>query len=85
LLAIDEFRSIFEKESLPEMKTHVYHTLGGFIMDSLMHIPQSGEYFEWGGLRFEVMDMDGTRVDKVLVSQIQRETPKNENIDHNQE
>lgn len=34
----------------------------------LNHIPQSGEHFEWSGIRFEVVDMDGARVDKVLVS-----------------
>lgn len=38
-------------------------------MYCLGHVPQSGEYFEQDGLRFEVVDMDGTRVDKVLVSQ----------------
>jgi putative hemolysin len=80
LLAIDEFRGIFGDESLPEMQIHVYHTLGGFVMHSLMHIPQSGEHFEWGGLRFEVMDMDGTRVDKVLVTPIQCKIPETENI-----
>lgn len=32
------------------------------------HIPRSGEHFEWSGLRFEVMDMDGTRVDKILIA-----------------
>jgi putative hemolysin len=47
-----------------------------------MHIPQSGEHFEWGGLRFEIMDMDGTRVDKVLVTPIQRKIPETENINH---
>ncbi len=80
LLAIDEFRDIFSDESLSEMQSHVYQTLGGFVMHSLMHIPQSGEHFEWGGLRFEVMDMDGTRVDKVLVTPIQRKIPETENI-----
>ncbi|MGL5940430.1 MAG: hemolysin family protein [Waterburya sp.] len=80
LLAIDEFRGIFNDKSLPEMQIHVYHTLGGFVMHSLMHIPQSGEHFEWGGLWFEVMDMDGTRVDKVLVTPIQRKIPETENI-----
>jgi putative hemolysin len=44
----------------------------------LRHIPKSGEYFEWEGLRFEVVDMDGTRVDKVLVRLIptQEELPE---------
>ncbi|MEN9870162.1 MAG: hypothetical protein RLZZ171_1150 [Cyanobacteriota bacterium] len=80
LLAINEFRDIFRNESLPEMQTHDYHTLGGFVMHSLKHIPHAGEHFEWDGLRFEVMDMDGKRVDKVLVTQIQRKTPEADNI-----
>jgi putative hemolysin len=80
LLAINEFRDIFRNESLPEMQTHDYHTLGGFVMHSLKHIPHAGEHFEWDGLRFEVMDMDGKRVDKVLVTQIQRKTPEANNI-----
>lgn len=80
LLAIDEFRDMFSDESLPAMPTHQYHTLGGFVMHSLMHIPRTGEHFEWGGLRFEVMDMDGTRVDKVLVTPIQSKARGAENI-----
>ncbi len=67
LLSVDEFRTILSDYELPEMGTH-YHTLGGFIMHSVMHIPRVGEHFEWGGLRFEVVDMDGKRVDKVLVT-----------------
>jgi putative hemolysin len=68
LLAIDEFQNLFSDLNLPQMSSQEYHTLGGFIMSSLKHIPQASEYFEWGGLRLEVMDMDGTRVDKVLVT-----------------
>jgi putative hemolysin len=45
-----------------------YNTLGGLIVSQLGHIPKSGDGFEEYGLRFEVMDMDGHRVDKVLVS-----------------
>jgi putative hemolysin len=45
-------------------------TLNGFMMQQLGHIPSTGETFEWSGYRFEVVDMDGNRVDKVLVSQI---------------
>ena len=70
LLSIDELREIFSDEPLPEMETNEYHTLGGFMMHSLMHIPHASEYFEYGTLRFEVVDMDGIRVDKVLVSPI---------------
>jgi putative hemolysin len=77
LLAIDDFKDLFNYLELPEMPSHDYHTLGGFMMYSLKHIPQASEYFEWGGLRFEVMDMDGPRVDKVLVS-VLNNGPKDE-------
>lgn len=48
-----------------------YTTLGGFVVTTLGRIPASGESFEHAGLRFEVMDMDGLRVDKVLVSRVE--------------
>jgi CBS domain containing-hemolysin-like protein len=44
-----------------------YRTLAGFIVSSLWHIPEPGEHTTWNGYRFEVMDMDGKRVDKVLL------------------
>lgn len=44
-----------------------YQTLGGFMMGELGHVPRAGEKVLWKGWRFEVMDMDGNRVDKVLV------------------
>lgn len=45
-----------------------YHTLGGFIMQRLGRIPRTGDVMEVRGFRFEVVDMDGNRVDRVLVS-----------------
>jgi putative hemolysin len=45
-----------------------FHTLGGFVMSTLGRIPQAGDHFIYNGLRFEVLDMDGHRVDKILVS-----------------
>jgi len=75
LLSIDELREIFSDDLLPDIQTYEYHTLGGFMMHSLMHIPRSSEYFEWGGLRFEVVDMDGIRVDKVLVTSLHPNAP----------
>lgn len=65
-LTIDDFKEIFNVRDLPEEEG--YETLGGFIMSSLGRIPQPTDRFEWNGLRFEVMDMDGRRVDKVLVT-----------------
>ena len=44
-----------------------YQTLGGFVINQLGHIPLVAEHFEWARLRFEVVSMDGNRIDKVLV------------------
>jgi putative hemolysin len=57
-------------DDLPFEDEHVYETLGGLVMAALGRIPVSGEHFDWGGFRFEVMDMDGHRVDKVLITRI---------------
>lgn len=54
-----------------------YSTLGGLMMDYLNKIPKEGEYFTHWGYRFEVVDMDGHRVDKVLI-QLQLETDNND-------
>jgi putative hemolysin len=67
-LDIDDLKNLLEKDFLLEEAKNPFHTLAGFIIHVLEHIPQSGEYFEWNGLRFEIVDMDGTRVDKVLVT-----------------
>jgi putative hemolysin len=45
-----------------------YHTLGGLAMHALGRVPRTGDVFERGPFRFEVVDMDGNRVDRVLVS-----------------
>ncbi len=45
-----------------------FHTLGGFMMARLGHVPETGEVLPWGDWRFEVIDMDGRRVDKVLIA-----------------
>lgn len=44
-----------------------YTTLAGFVLAQLGHLPAAGEHFRWRGLRFEVVDMDGRRIDKLLV------------------
>lgn len=49
---------------------HDYNTISGLIHDELEHIPQEGEKFSWHGLTLEIVDMDGARIDKVLVSRI---------------
>ena len=66
MLEVDEFKEIFNLNALPHEDE--YETLSGFIMVSLGRVPQTADHFEWHGFRFEVIDMDGRRVDKVLVS-----------------
>ncbi len=66
MLANDEFKEIFKLDSLPHEDE--YETLSGFMMVSLGRVPQATDHFEWESLRFEVIDMDGRRVDKVLVT-----------------
>lgn len=45
-----------------------YNTISGLILEQLGHIPKAGEIIEWGIFSFEIMDMDGVRIDKVLVN-----------------
>lgn len=67
MLSIDDFCELFNiKEFSPEDRGN-YQTLGGFVMTQLGRIPIATDNFEWQGMRFEVMDMDGNRVDKVLL------------------
>ena len=47
-----------------------YETLAGFVLARLGQIPQVGEAFEWDGLRFEIVDMDGRRIDRILVAPV---------------
>lgn len=65
-LEADEFKEIFDLPVLPHEDE--YETLSGFVMVSLGRVPQAADHFEWEGLRFEIIDMDGHRVDKVLVT-----------------
>jgi putative hemolysin len=67
LLPIDEFKTLLNIPELPSESEGIYETLAGFVMCSLGRIPTTGDLFQWNDLCFEVMDMDGLRVDKVLV------------------
>lgn len=75
LLPAEELRTIFNIGLLPGEDEDVYQTVGGFIMTTLGRVPQAGDSFEWSQLRFEVMDMDGNRVDKVLVAPLTTDAP----------
>lgn len=61
-----DFLCYFNRSDLFEASE--YHTLGGLLLKELQHIPTSGETLQWNGFTFEVVDMDGARIDKVLVT-----------------
>ena len=68
MLTMDEFFELFDMEE--EIESHSrdnYQTLGGLVMTHLGRIPIATDNFEWKDMRFEVMNMDGNRVDKILV------------------
>ena len=67
LLAAKELRAHLGLGKLPNEGRGDYQTVGGLVMDQLGRIPVEGDRFERDGFSFEVLDMDGRRVDKVLV------------------
>jgi len=68
MLDIDKFKDLFSLANLPGEEENYYQTLGGFVITYLGRIPSAGESFEWENLRLEIVDMDGLRVDKILVT-----------------
>jgi len=62
----------FALDPMPEEEAGAYHTIGGFVMARLGRVPKTADHFEWGGMKFEVIDMDGRRIDKVLVVRTSR-------------
>ena len=78
MLPVDEFHDLLGVGALPGEGRGYYHTLGGFVMMYLERTPEAGDRFTWNNLRFEVLDMDGYRVDKVLVTPVGGGAEKNE-------
>lgn len=60
---------IFAMTEIAIVSEH-YQTLGGFITSYLGNLPKTGEKFEWAGFRFEIVDMDKMRIDKVIVTRL---------------
>ncbi len=74
-MLIDEMRRRFGMPPLPGEEDEDFETLGGFMVDRFGRIPAAGEHFTWAQWRFEVVDMDRHRVDKVLISPASPPTP----------
>jgi putative hemolysin len=79
MLSVDRLKDILNLKVLPGEREAGYQTLGGFVMANIDRLPIAGDHFEIPNWRFEVMDMDGHRVDKVLVeSQLDKTSVVNE-------
>ena len=57
-----------ELPRVPELERGHYNTLAGMVMLLLERLPREGDHVTWEGWRFEVVDMDANRIDKVLAS-----------------
>ena len=69
-LSTDDLRELLSVGELPNEAEHDYHTVAGMVVSHYGNIPQTGEEFEWNGWRFEVIDLDGPRIDKLLISMV---------------
>ena len=67
-ISTDDLRELLHLDHLPGEEEHDFRTAAGMVMAALGHIPQTGEVFAWRGIRFEVVDLDGARIDKLLVT-----------------
>jgi len=76
LLPIDDLQEVIRLSELATGKSQSYSTVGGFVLARIGRIPLAGDTFDAGEYRIEVLDMDGLRVDKVLVRRIKPLQPK---------
>lgn len=67
-LPIERLKDLLEVDELPNEEEYRYDTLAGFVLSLMGHIPRSGQHISWNDWRFEVVDMDGLRIDKVLIA-----------------
>lgn len=68
---IGDFKSHVGIRNLAGERRRGFETVGGFVLDRFGHIPRVAEHFDEAGFRFEVVDMDGHRIDKILVQRLE--------------
>jgi putative hemolysin len=67
-LSNEDLRELMGGAALPRGEEGDYHTVAGMVIEQFGRIPHTGEHFDWAGWRIEVVDLDGARVDKLLLS-----------------
>jgi putative hemolysin len=63
-----DFLTRFEKTEFMNEEEHDFDTIAGFVLHELQRIPRAGDKLDWQGFTIEVLDMDGHRIDKLLVT-----------------
>lgn len=76
-IPIVDFKAVLNLKELDGEEGDQYHTLAGFVITRLGRIPEVGETFEWSGFKFEVVEMDGNRLDKILIAPLPRTDDEN--------
>ena len=75
-MPLDRFRDLMNTATaFPDEDSGAYHTLAGFVLYKLGYIPKVSEFFDWSDYRFEVVDMDGNRIDRILVTPVAPSRP----------
>jgi putative hemolysin len=69
-LPIDDLRELLGGRALPGEDEHDYHTAAGMVIAWFGRIPHAAEHFDWSGWRIEVVDLDGPRIDKLLMQRV---------------
>ena len=78
MVDIEEFKETIGVRELPDESRIGYQTLAGFILSQTGSIPAAGYCFDWNGFHFEIVDMDGLRIDRVFVSRIEADPEQKE-------
>lgn len=73
-LSLEELREVLGGAELPDDQEGDYHTLAGMCIHYFGRIPHAGEYFDWAGWRIEIVDLDGARVDKLLLRRLEEDS-----------
>ena len=69
-ISVETVRELLGGGALPGEDEHDYHTAAGMVIAQFGRIPNVGEHFDWGGWRIEVVDLDGPRIDKLLLQRV---------------
>ena len=77
LVDIEEFKETIGVRELPDEDRVGYQTLAGFILSFRGAIPSIGDNFDWNGFHFEIADMDGLRIDRIIVNKIDEQKEEN--------